>query len=141
MTSVHHVLMITDIAEAEGTTKPVIEEASQSEKQVSATDSHQNTHSSVTESDPAGHPHPVFLLLIVLVVIFLLVVMASVLVIVRIWFYRRKKSKPQKHWIIQQNMLHTKAQMSHLLTDEPYESVAACHQSSKSNIATAFDVP
>ena len=126
------------------TTNPP-QSTTQSSQQSSATTSPTDNSSqrydtsSVTESDSVVHP--VFLLLIVLVVIFLLIVMASILVIVKIWFYRRKQAKPQKHWIMQQNMLHTKAQMSHLLTDEPYESVTTSQESSKSNKTSTFDVP
>jgi len=107
----------------------------------------------IADDEYSSTLRPVFLLLIVLVIIFILVVIASILVIIKIWVYRRKKSTSRKSWIIQQKMLSSKAQMSHLLTMErrkgavtpsliePYESTLICHELSSNSFNSDYDVP
>lgn len=72
-----------------------------------------------------------------------MVVVASVLVIIKIWFYRRRKAKPSKRWILQEKsiMAMRAAQTSHLLPDHPSDTSSAASGTSVSNMTTGFDVP
>ncbi|XP_067933966.1 uncharacterized protein [Watersipora subatra] len=111
---------------------------SQSTKQT--TEHNASVDSNTTGSESESTVHPVFMLVMVLVYIFLVVVMASILVIVKVWFYKRKNSS-RKHWVIERNKLKTKAQMSHLLTDEQYEVPIRSHLSNSNRLVSNFDVP